>query len=126
MDEPDNFVLKNKILTFKNQNLVLKIQFLTKIDISLTIIKNIALVITIRIKSNLEIDEFDDIKQEKMKKMNTNLRTRKEAFFSRLCIIRSAVRSVRPVLLKLSTSKRVLISNALKSLKKKNPKKKTP
>ena len=73
MDEPDNFVLKNKILTFKNQNLVLKIQFLTKIDISLTIIKNIALVITIRIKSNLEIDEFDDIKQEEMIKKTTIL-----------------------------------------------------
>ena len=42
--------------------------------------------------------------------------TRNDEFFSMVCVKSSAVRSVRPVLLKLSTSRRVLISSALKSL----------
>ncbi len=42
--------------------------------------------------------------------------TRNVAFFSRASANASAVRSVRPVLLRLRTSRRVLISNALNNL----------
>ena len=59
------------------------------------------------------------IKKKKKKKrvlICKYLITRKVAFFSRASANFSAVRSVRPVLLRLRTSRRVLISRALNNL----------
>ena len=68
---------------------------------------------TTQIKNKLPLK-----KKEYSKSFGFYLRMRNVEFFSRASARISAVRSVRPVLLRLSTSRRVLASRALNSLNK--------